>query len=114
MHKLASTQGLCSLRTGSYIGDLNVWHPLEWNVSILFTCWPEADDRCALVVRQVLVPERTVACGKHTRVEVHYAFVFGNSNVGTDNSANLRYKGMTHADFRIDVFGFTRLAVGTM
>ena len=63
----------------------------------------------ASVVHQILAPKRILARAEYTRVEAHFTFVFGNGDVGAEDSANAGTKGslmlrvLNHDGWRVKV-----------
>ncbi|PMR68287.1 hypothetical protein CR158_05485 [Halomonas heilongjiangensis] len=104
MHQLASAQLERTLHTGCDIGDLNVRHPLERKVRIFRGARAQADDRHAQVVHQrFLPPKRILTRAEHTRVEAHLSLVFGNGDVGAEDSADAWDKGFIHDAVLVDL-----------
>ena len=94
--QLAATKFNSSRGARGDIGNLEVRRPLQGEGLVFRGACPQTDDRCALIVGQIVTPERGLPCRQDLRVKAEFPLMLRHRNICTEDSTHAARKRFSH------------------
>jgi len=112
VHELAAAESEGARDAGTNVENLEMWHPLQGEGLMFSGACPQADNRCAVVVRQIVTPQGSAPSGEDPRVEAEFPIMLRHRNICAEDSTDTADKWISH-DHRIQ-FEWARTLAGPL